>query len=84
MCLTRWAAAAVWMLCLGVGATAQTTGRQRLSMDPEWRFALGDPAGAERGSFDDRAWRRLDLPHDWSIEGTMRQDAPGRGLDPPG
>jgi hypothetical protein len=24
--------------------------------------------------FDDSAWRRLDLPHDWSIEAT-----PGRG-----
>ena len=46
MCLTRWAA--VLLLCLGVGATAQTGGRQRLSMDPEWCFALGDPAGAER------------------------------------
>jgi beta-galactosidase len=77
MCLTRWAAA--FLLCLGVRATAQTTGRQRLSMDPEWRFTLGDPAGAERPAFDDHAWRRLDLPHDWSIEGTMRQDAPGRG-----
>ncbi|HEV8214657.1 MAG TPA: hypothetical protein VGP95_02450, partial [Gemmatimonadaceae bacterium] len=77
MRLTRWAA--VFTLSLGVGATAQPTGRQRLSMDPEWRFTLGDPAGAERPAFDDRAWRRLDLPHDWSIEGTMRQDAPGRG-----
>ena len=53
MCLTRWAA--VFMLCLGVGATAQTTGRQRLSMDAEWRFALGDAAGAERPAFDDHA-----------------------------
>ena len=77
MCLTR--RAAVFMLCLGVGAAAQGSGRQRLSMDPEWRFMLGDPAGAERPSFDDRSWRRLDLPHDWSIEGTMRQDAPGGG-----
>jgi beta-galactosidase len=48
-------------------------------MDPGWRFALGDSTGAERPGFDDRAWRRLDLPHDWSIEGTMRQDAPGGG-----
>ncbi len=77
MSLTRWAA--VFMLCLGVEAAAQGTGRQRLSMDPEWRFTLGDPAGAERPAFDDRAWRRLDLPHDWSIEGTMRRDAPGGG-----
>ncbi len=53
--------------------------RQRLSMDPGWRFTLGDPAGAEQPRFDDHQWRRLDLPHDWSIEGTPRQDAPGGG-----
>ena len=33
-----------------------------------WRFALGDPAGAQQPGFDDSAWRRVDLPHDWSIE----------------
>ena len=48
-------------------------------MDPGWRFTLGDPAGAEQPGFDDRTWRRLDLPHDWSIEGTPREDAPGGG-----
>lgn len=53
--------------------------RQRLSMDPGWRFTLGDPAGAERPGFDDQAWRRLDLPHDWSIEGTPDEHAPAGG-----
>ena len=53
--------------------------RQRYSMDPGWRFALGDVAGAEAPAFDDRPWRALDLPHDWSIELTPRQDAPGGG-----
>ena len=53
--------------------------RQRLSMDPGWRFSLDDPAGAEQPRFDDSRWRRLDLPHDWSIEGTPREDAPGGG-----
>lgn len=48
-------------------------------MAPEWRFMAGDPAGAERPGFDDSQWRRVDLPHDWSIEGTPRQDAPGGG-----
>ena len=48
-------------------------------MDPGWRFTLGDPKGAEQATFDDRAWRRLDLPHDWSIEGTPSQDAPAGG-----
>src|SRR5260370_25534084 len=53
--------------------------RQRLSMDPGWRFTLGDPQGAQQAAFDDRAWRRLDLPHDWSIAGTPSQDAPAGG-----
>ena len=49
--------------------------RQRLSMDPGWRFMLGDHPGAEQPRFDDHGWRTLDLPHDWSIEGTPREDA---------
>ena len=53
--------------------------RARLSMDSGWRFALGDPKGAEQSKFDDHTWRRVDLPHDWSIEGTPSRDAPGGG-----
>lgn len=64
------------LVLLGSPAAAQ---RQRLSMDPGWRFTLGDPAGAERQGFDDHQWRRLDLPHDWSIEGTPQQEAPAGG-----
>ncbi len=64
---------------LAVAAGAAAAQRQRLVMDPGWRFTLGDPAGAERPGFDDRGWRRLDLPHDWSIEGTPREEAPGGG-----
>jgi beta-galactosidase len=46
--------------------------------DAGWRFALVNPAGitdptgayadAQDPSFDDSSWRRVDLPHDWSIE----------------
>ena len=53
--------------------------RQRLSMDPGWRFTLGDPQGAEAAKFDDGQWRKIDLPHDWSIEGTPEQSAPAGG-----
>ncbi len=60
-------------------ATPAAAQRQRLSMDPGWRFTLGDPAGAELPKFDDHQWRTLDLPHDWSIEGTPSKDAPGGG-----
>lgn len=40
--------------------------------DSDWRFHLGDLADAHLPEFDDSAWRKLSLPHDWSIE-----DRPG-------
>ena len=43
--------------------------RRRTSFDFDWRFRRGDAAGAERPAFDDAAWRKLNVPHDWSIEG---------------
>ncbi|WP_183580620.1 beta-galactosidase GalA [Mucilaginibacter sp. X5P1] len=65
--------------------------REHLSMDNDWRFALGhayDPAkdfnngtggfsyfakagygdGAASPQFDDRGWRKINLPHDWAVE----------------
>lgn len=42
----------------------------------DWKFSLGDPARAGEKDFDDAGWRKLDLPHDWSIEGAPdRQNA---------
>lgn len=37
----------------------------------DWRFNLGDVASAEQSAYNDASWRLLDLPHDWSIEGTF-------------
>lgn len=39
------------------------------NLDSDWRFFLGDDAKAKAASFDDSKWRKLDVPHDWSIEG---------------
>jgi beta-galactosidase len=36
--------------------------------DADWRFYRGDAAGSQNVDYDDAAWRRVDLPHDWSIE----------------
>ncbi len=36
--------------------------------DDNWKFYKGKVEGAEDPSFDDSAWRVLDIPHDWSIE----------------
>ena len=86
----RWLAAAILGLSLGWGAGAQaatapvslaieqgTTSQQReTNFNFGWKFQLGDTADASRPDFDDSAWRSLDLPHDWSIEGTPEADNP--------
>jgi beta-galactosidase len=50
--------------------------RSRESFDPGWSFTKGDPKGAETINFDASGWRKLDLPHDWSVEGPFDPDAP--------
>ena len=44
-----------------------------------WRFLQSDALGAETPSFSDASWTTVDLPHDWSIAGPVREDAPSRG-----
>ena len=44
--------------------------------DDNWKFFLGDSPKASNVDFDDTSWRSLDLPHDWSIEGTMDTNNP--------
>ncbi|MGB0743130.1 MAG: glycoside hydrolase family 2 TIM barrel-domain containing protein [Opitutales bacterium] len=50
--------------------------RSRENFDPGWSFTNADPAGAEKVGFDASDWRKLDLPHDWSVEGPFDPDAP--------
>ena len=55
---------------------------QRLvqNFDKDWRFLQRDTAGAEQTAFNDAKWRQLDLPHDWSIEGSYdKNNKTGRG-----
>ncbi|NOY82538.1 MAG: glycoside hydrolase family 2 protein [Kiritimatiellaeota bacterium] len=48
-------------------------------IDSDWGFLLDAPEAASSPHFDDSGWRRLDLPHDWSIELDRRSDAPSGG-----
>ena len=43
--------------------------QRRISFNEDWRFLKTDAVGVESPGFDDSAWRTLDLPHDWAIEG---------------
>ncbi|MFA9388695.1 MAG: glycoside hydrolase family 2 TIM barrel-domain containing protein [Prolixibacteraceae bacterium] len=49
--------------------TGNEISRKVLNFDQDWRFLKEDANGAEVPSFDDSKWRKLDVPHDWSIEG---------------
>ncbi len=44
--------------------------------DSDWRFHYGGAQGAEMAEFDDSGWRKLNLPHDWSIEDLPGTDSP--------
>lgn len=34
----------------------------------DWRFSLHSDSTCISPSYDDHEWRKLDIPHDWSIE----------------
>jgi beta-galactosidase len=62
-----------------------TTAQEKIHVnqlfDNNWKFYLGDVKGAEKPSFNDKSWRDIDLPHDWSIENLPGQ-TPGKVVGP--
>ncbi len=62
-------------------------GRKTINFDANWQFTKGEIAGAEKPNFNDKTWRTLDVPHDWSIEGPYDRENPtarGGGYLPSG
>ena len=68
------------LLSITSGPAAVAAGdRTTLNFDRDWRFHLGDVKNGQKPDFDDSAWRKLDVPHDWAIEGGQvaeRQNLP--------
>ncbi len=64
------------LVCIGANFQLSAQPAGRANFDANWKFHLGDVSGAEKTSFSDNKWRELDLPHDWSIEGSFRPDNP--------
>ena len=46
-------------------------------LETGWRFYRGDVDDGADPGLDDSDWRRVDVPHDWSIEGPFNPDNPG-------
>src|SRR5690348_16623203 len=53
--------------------------RTTVPFDNDWRFLKSDATGAEKPGFDDATWRKLNVPHDWSIEGSFDEKNPTGG-----
>lgn len=57
-------------------AVAQQDARRVIDFNKGWRFCLGDAASWKEPVFNDKTWRLLNLPHDWSIEGRFDSTHP--------
>jgi beta-galactosidase len=66
------------ILFLSIGS-AFAQPREIKNFDAGWLFAKGDTADAEKIEFSDKGWRKLDVPHDWSIEGPFDEKNPTGG-----
>ncbi len=66
------------MCCLLAGSAfySHASDPRAVPLTDDWRFSLGDPGDAMSPDYDDSAWRVLNLPHDWAIEGDFSQDNP--------
>ena len=69
--------AVTFVLCMSLSALAQS--RVTTSFDKDWLFLKSDAQGAEQSNFADSTWRKLDVPHDWSIEGPFDAKNPTGG-----
>lgn len=85
--LSRFVFLTLGLLAFCLADALAQTGRVVTNFDKSWRFIKEDATGADQPAFNDSQWRKLDVPHDWSIEGPYDQNNPtgsGGGYLPAG
>lgn len=65
---TMFAVALATLIAPSLCNAEDMTGIHR-SFNDGWKFFNSAAEGAQSPDFDDSDWRKLDLPHDWAIEG---------------
>ena len=50
------------------------TPRQQVLFNDNWKFYKGEMASAQEENFNDANWRKLALPHDYSVEGPFSKE----------
>ena len=67
----------IWGVVLMSGLFAlPLSAREHQSFDKGWLFTLSDSTEMYQPSYSDGHWRRLNLPHDWAIEGDFSPSNP--------
>jgi len=66
----------VLLLSVGVNINAKEEFQRKQLFDYDWKFYLGDLSSVSAIDDNTKSWRNLDLPHDWSIEGTLDTNNP--------
>ena len=56
------------LVCILCGLTT-IQARQRQNFDADWLFILADSVQMSEVGYNDSFWRKLNVPHDWAIEG---------------
>jgi beta-galactosidase len=59
------------LFSMSVSVDAQLSFGKAERINEGWLFLLKDEPEACKPDFNDRRWRKLDLPHDWSIEAPL-------------
>lgn len=64
----------LFVFLISFASSAQV--RKTLDFNKDWKFFSGNDSLAYEEEHDDSKWRKLNLPHDWSIESDFKKDAP--------
>ena len=62
--------------CAVTMAAAQAQQPGTSDFNRGWKFSLGNKPKASAVQYPDQQWRKLDLPHDWGVEGSFSKSHP--------
>ncbi|MGY6650242.1 glycoside hydrolase family 2 TIM barrel-domain containing protein [Wenyingzhuangia sp. IMCC45574] len=71
-------------LIVSFSVLSQNRVRINKSFNKDWKFSLTDSLHYTDKDYKDVAWRKLNLPHDWSMEGALSKKNSGRNAWLPG
>lgn len=63
-------------LAIGLCFSVNSIQGKETNFNSDWKFTLDSDSTSLLEKFDDSSWKKIDLPHDWSIEQNFDVNAP--------